>query len=386
MSLFSLVWSNMFRRKVRTFLTLFSILIAFLLFALLRTITIAFDGDIRVEGADRLVVGPKYSMIDLLPVSHMAEMYNVDGVELVVHSTFFGGKYAGLDDFFFKFPVQPKDYFEMYSEYVIDPEQLDAFQRTRTGAVAPRALAEKYGWEIGDNIPIEGDIWLQANGQPWIFEFMGVYDLRNGEETIITDPFMIHYDYFDEAREEENQGIVSTFAVKISDPEDAPSISAEIDALFENSSNPTRTATEAEQGRQMLQQIGNIGLMMTGILSAVFFTILLLTANTMTQAFRERITELAVLKAFGFTDMTVSMLVLAESVTLCVVGGTLGIGLAIVIVAGIGPQIESFLGSFQLPAEAVISGFLVAIALGLVVGLVPAITAKRLQIVDALRK
>ena len=137
MSLFSLVWSNMFRRKVRTFLTLFSILIAFLLFALLRTITIAFDGDVRVEGADRLVVGPKYSMIDLLPVSHMAEIYNIEGVELVVHSTFFGGKYAGLDDFFFKFPVQPKDYFEMYSEYVIDPEQLDMFQRTRTGAVSP---------------------------------------------------------------------------------------------------------------------------------------------------------------------------------------------------------------------------------------------------------
>lgn len=385
MSLFSLVWSNMFRRKVRTFLTLFSIIIAFLLFALLRTITIAFDGDVRVEGADRLVVGPKYSMIDLLPVSHMAEIYNIEGVELVVHSTFFGGKYAGLDDFFFKFPVQPKDYFEMYSEYVIDPEQLDMFQRTRTGAVSPRALAENYGWEIGDNIPIEGDIWLQANGQPWIFELVGVYDLHDGE-TIITDPFMIHYDYFDEAREEDNQGIVSSFAVKISDPENAPTISAEIDALFENSSNPTRTATESEQGRQMLQQIGNIGLMMNGILSAVFFTILLLTANTMTQAFRERVSELAVLKAFGFTDMTVSMLMLAESVTLCVVGGALGIGLATVIVAGIGPLVESFLGTFQLSSEAVISGFIVAIALGLVVGLVPAITAKRLQIVDALRK
>ena len=384
MSLFSLVWSNMFRRKVRTFLTLFSILIAFLLFALLRTITIAFDGDVRVEGADRLVVGPKYSMIDLLPVSHMAEIYNIEGVELVVHSTFFGGKYAGLDDFFFKFPVQPKDYFEMYSEYVIDPEQLDMFQRTRTGAVSPRALAENYGWKIGDNIPIEGDIWLQANGQPWIFELVGVYELNDGETTI-TDPFMIHYDYFDEAREEANQGIVSSFAVKISDPESAPTISAEIDALFENSSNPTRTATESEQGRRMLQQIGNIGLMMNGILSAVFFTILLLTANTMTQAFSERVSELAVLKAFGFTDMTVSMLVLAESVTLCVVGGALGIGLAMVIVAAIGPQLELFIGTFQLSSEAVISGFLVAIALGLVVGLVPAITAKRLQIVDALR-
>ena len=126
-------------------------------------------------------------------------------------------------------------------------------------------MAENYGWKIGDNIPIEGDIWLQENGQPWIFELVGVYDLHEGE-TIITDPFMIHYDYFDEAREEENQGIVSTFTVKISDPESAPTISAAIDALFENSSNPTRTATESEQGRQMLQQIGNIGLMMNGIL------------------------------------------------------------------------------------------------------------------------
>lgn len=385
MSLFSLVWSNLFRRKVRTFLTLFSILIAFLLFTLLRTITGALAGDVSVEGADRLAVSPKYSIIDLLPVSHMAEISRIDGVEAIVHFTFFGGSYAGLSDFFFKAPVQPKEYFDMFTEYEIDPAQLDAFARTRTGTVVPRALAEGYGWEIGDNIPIDGDIWVQNNGQPWIFELVGTYDLKDGDTTL-TDPFMINYDYFDEARIEGAQGLVGGFTVRISNPENAPTISAEIDALFENSSNPTRTATESEQSRQMVAQIGNIGLMMNGILSAVFFTILLLTANTMTQAFRERIPELAVLKTFGFTDTVVSMLVLAESVTLCVVGGALGIGLATLVAGEIRPLIESFISPFQLTAETVISAFLIAIALGLVVGLAPAITAKRLQIVDALRK
>ncbi len=385
MNKLSLVWSNLFRRKVRTFLTLFSVTIAFLLFALLRTVAGAFDGGIDVAGVDRLQVSPKYSIIDLMPVTHMSDILNVEGVESVVHTTWFGGIYQDISNFFPKFPVEPRAYFEMYPEYQIDPAQLDAFEQNRLGAVAPATLAEQYGWRVGDRIPIEGDIWFQGDGNKlWEFELVGTYTTNNEQSPL--DSFLFNYQYFNEARTDQAEGLVGWFVVRVSDPDKAAEISARIDEVFENSLNPTRSATEAEALRQFANQVGDIGLMMNGILSAVFFTILLLTGNTMTQAFRERIPELAVLKTFGFTDATVAMLVLTESILLCVLGGVLGMGLAVLVSSAIAPLVEVMFASFYLEMSTLVSGLATAVLLGLVVGLVPALSAQRLQIVDALRK
>lgn len=392
MSLFSLVMSNLFRHKIRTFLTLFSVLVAFLLFTLLRTITGALEGDISLDGVDRLTVSPKYSIIDSLPVSHSDQIARIEGVSSVIHQSWFGGTYQDVSNFFPKFPVRPREYFEMYSEYAIDPSQLDAFERTRTGAVVPADMAERYDWKIGDKIPIIGDIWTleETPSEPWVFDLVGTYSRADEDATssgsIAGDAFLLNYAYFDEARMEAARGAVGWFTVRISDPDNGAAIAAAIDGVFENSPDPTRSATEAEFARQFAAQIGNIGLMMNGILSAVFFTILLLTANTMTQAFRERVPELAVLKTFGFTDTTVSLLVLAESVLLCVVGGGLGIGLAAMISGSLRPTVETFISPFVLAPETVILGFVISVILGIVVGIVPAVTAKRLQIVDALRE
>lgn len=384
MKVFSLVWSNLFRKKVRTFLTLFSVLVAFLLFTLLRTVAGAFGGDIDIVGVDRLQVSPKYSIIDLMPVTHINEMLALDGVESVVHSTWFGGNYQGISNFFPKFPVQPRAYFEMYPEYEIDPAQLDEFERNRIGAVAPASLAAQYGWSIGDRIPIEGDIWMQDDGSRlWEFELVGTYTTGDDENGFTG--FLINYDYFNEARPDGAEGQVGWFIVRVANPDEAAEVAAQIDELFENSQSPTRSATEEEALRQFANQVGDIGLMMNGILSAVFFTILLLTANTMTQAFRERVPELAVLKTFGFTDMAVAGIVMTESILLCVIGGGLGIGLAVLISGAISPQIAAFAGSFELQYSTVLAGFGIAVLLGFVVGLVPAISARRLQIVDALR-
>jgi putative ABC transport system permease protein len=381
----SLIWSNLFRRKVRTFLTLFSVLIAFLLFALLRTVAGSLEGGVDLAGVDRLTVSPKYSIIDPLPISYMNEISGVEGVSAVTHQTWFGGTYQGLNNFFPKFPVYPRDYFDMYPELIISEEQLDAFERTRTGVVVPAEIAEQFDWQIGDRIPIEGDIWVKDNGDRlWEFELVGTFTTEDAGG--LFSAFLFNYEYFDEARIEETQGMVSWFTVKVDDPDSAPAVASQIDALFENSMDPTRTATEAEFTRNMAQQIGDIGLMMNGILSAVFFTILLLTGNTMTQSFRERIPELAVLKTFGFTDSAVSMLVLAESVLLCGLGGALGIALAMSVGSVIGPQVEAFLGPFQLKTGTIVLGMTIAVLLGVVVGLFPSISAKRLQIVDALRK
>lgn len=387
MSRAGLVWANLFRRKIRTFLTLVSVIVAFLLFALLRTVVSAFEGGVEIAGVDRLNVSPKYSIIDPLPISHMNEILAVEGVESVSHQSWFGGNFQGLNNFFPKFPVTPRLYFAMYDELIIDPAQLEAFERNRIGAVAPVQMAEQFGWKIGDRIPIEGDIYAQANGSRlWEFELVGVYETP--DEAFLSSAFLFNYEYFNEAIAEEAQGTVSWYTVRVENPDEAAEVAARIDAVFENSRNPTRSATEAEFTRQFASQVGDIGLIMNGILSAVFFTILLLTANTMSQAFRERVPELAVLKTFGFTDTAVSALVLLESMLLCLLGGAVGIGLAILMSSWVGPTLEGLLGlgSFQPSLATMASGLAIAALLGLVVGLVPAVSARRLQIVDALRK
>lgn len=384
MSYMSLLWANLFRKRTRTFLTLASVTVAFLLFGLLRTVTDAFAGGVGVAGADRLVVAAKYSVIDMLPVKQKQQILNLDGVEAVSHQTWFGGVYQDPKNFFPKYPVKPTEYFNMYPEFLTEPGVVEKFQNTRQGAMASVGLAEKYSWSVGDMIPIDGDIWSMADGgRSWSFELVGVYTVKEGDP----DPslFFLHYDYFDEAVDEYGKGQVGWWTVRIADTNAAPEIANQIDGLFENSNDPTKTMTEDEYQRQFAKQIGDIGLMMSGILGAVFFTIILLTANTMAQALRERIPELAVLKTLGFSDWTVSGLVLAESVVLCVVGGVVGIGLAWLLEKPLGGPISQFTGVFDVTPQIIVSGIVVAAVLGLVVGGVPALNARRLTIVDALR-
>lgn len=385
MNSIGLVWSNLFRRKTRTVLTLMSVLVAFVLFAFLRSVAVAFSGGgFGAAGIDRLIVSPKYSIIDPLPISHQVQIATVPGVDAVTHADWFGGMYQEPRNFFPKFPVHPEDYFAMHPEFVIAPEELEAFRATRTGAVVSAGLAERFGWSIGDRIPIEGDIYPQRDGSRlWTFDLVGIYRGQPDE----TDPgvFLFQYDYFDEARAH-SEGGVGWFIVRVGDPEQAAEIASRIDATFENSINATRTATEDEARREFAKQMGDIGLMTTGILGAVFFTILLLTANTMAQALRERIPELAVLKTFGFSDGAVASLVLAEAVLLCLAGGALGIGVALATIGWVSAQVEGLIGAIEITWPIVAQGLGLAAGLGVIVGCVPALSARRLTIVDALRE
>ena len=386
MSGMGLMWANLFRRKTRTFLTLFSLLVAFLLFVLLRAVAAPFaGGGVSVDGADRLVVTSKYSIIDLLPLSQLAEIQRVPGVEAVTHQTWFGGNYQDPANFFPKYPVEPRAYFDMYPEFAIDPAQLDAFESTRTGIVVEEGMLARFGWSLGDRIPIEGDIWsLKDGSRLWQFDLVGTYRHRDpGEAAPVS--LLMHYDYFDEARSFE-EGAVGWYTVRVSDPEQAPAISGAIDALFENSPSPTKTSTEAEFARSFAAQIGDIALMATGILSAVFFTILLLTANTMSQSLRERIPELAVLKTVGFSDARTSLLVVGESVLLCVLGALLGVGLGALLLPVASVATQQFMGPVSMSLDILLQSVAFAVALGLVVGALPALTAQRLRIVEALRR
>ncbi|MEJ2088183.1 MAG: ABC transporter permease [Gammaproteobacteria bacterium] len=349
MTYFGLVWANLFRRRTRTVLTLLSLVTAFVLFVLLRAIAGSFDqGGFGMVGIDRLVTGPKYSLTDNLPLSQKQQILGVDGVKAVTQQHWFGGIYQDPKNFFAKFPVVPREYFAIYSEYVIDPEVLEAFASRRTATVVEAGLAETYGWKVGDVIPIQADIW------PKVTDY--------GKDT------------------------VGRWTVLLTDPERAEDVAVTIDKLFENSPNPTLTVTEDEASRQFVSQLGDIGFIVSVIMAAVFFTIMLLTGNTMTQALRERVPELAVLKTLGFTDAKVSVIVLAEAVMLCLVGGALGVLLAFGVVRMVGPLLQGFIGSFDITGQTVLLAVMTAIVLGLVIGGIPAWTARRLAIVDALRE
>jgi len=383
-SYLTLIWAGLFRRRTRTALTFVSVAVAFLLFGLLRSIAAAFSVGVDVAGVDRLVVQPKYSIVDGLPVSHLNLIRAVPGVAMATHYSWFGGFYQDRKNFFPKFPVVPAEWFAVYPELRIDPAQLEAFEQTRTGVVVPQQLADKFGWKIGDKIPIEADIWPKKDGsRMWEFDLVGIYRAPSGGFGL--NAFLMNYDYFDEARQF-NKGEVGSFVVRVTDPSKAPELARSIDAVFENSSNETRTATEAEVARQFANQIGDIGLMMGGILGAVFFTIVLLTGNTMAQAFRERVPELAVLKTLGFSDVAVSLVVLGEAVVLCAVAGAFGLGVSAVLAPGVGRAVKDILPGFVLTWQTLAAGLAIAVLLGVVVGAIPAVTARRLRIVDALRE
>ncbi|MEM7097366.1 MAG: ABC transporter permease [Pseudomonadota bacterium] len=384
MNIVGLMWANLFRKPMRTTLTILSVVIAFLLFGLLQSIGSAFEGGAQVAGVDRLVVAAKYSQIDNLPYAQKQQILSVEGVDGITHTSWFGGNYQDPKNFFAKFPVDPVSYFDIYNELDLQPaDALERFIRERNAAVVDVALAERFGWQVGDVIPIIGTIYSKSDGDRlWEFTLVGTYS-ENGEASNFP-LFLFNYEYFNESTAF-GRDQVGQWTVRIDMPERAGEIAQQIDALFENSTDPTRTASEDEANRQFARQLGDMGFITTMIMSAVFFTIILLTGNTMSQALRERIPELAVLKTLGFTDATVSLLILGEAVMLCLLGGLLGGLLALGLGPIISAMIESFFGSFEVSNQVVLNGLGLSLVVGLLIGMIPALSAQRLAIVDALR-
>ncbi len=378
-----LIFSNLKRKKLRTGLTLLSIMVAFLLFGYLAAIRQAFDAGVEVAGADRLIVRHKVSIIQLLPESYEARIEQVDGVDNAVASTWFGGIYQEPRNFFAQMPIKPEELFDMFPEYVISDEQKEAWLATRTGALVGRGTMERFGWKLGDRIPINATIWRKKDGGiTWEFDIVAVYD--GAEKGTDTSQFFFRYDYFDETRAN-GQGLVGWYTVRVTDPDRAAEVAEAIDAEFANSPQETKTEPEGAFIQGFANQIGNIAFIIVSIMSAVFFTILLVAGNTMAYTVRERTNELAVLKAIGFTDRGVLGLVLGESLALTFVGGVLGLALAMLLVSMGDPTDGSF-PVFYLPASAVVAGFGLIAAMAFVAGILPALQAQRLQIADALRR
>jgi putative ABC transport system permease protein len=380
-----LIWSNLKRKKLRTSLTLLSIVVAFVLFGLLCSIKQALTGGVSIEGASRLVVRHKVSIIQLLPVSYKARMERIPGVASATHQTWFGGVFQQQPKaFFMQSPVVPAEFLQMHPELLLAPEQKEAWLRTRTGAIVGRTTAASFHWKVGDRVPIFTPIWRKMDGgQVWEFDILGIFDGK--EKTDDTMSLFFHYDYFDEARGGA-KGQVGWYTIRVKDPEQATAVAKLVDQEFENSDAETKTEPEGAFVQAWAKQIGDIALITAAILGAVFFTILLVTGNTMSQAVRERTGELGVLKAIGFTNGQVLALVMAESCLLSVGGGLLGLGFASVIIPGVGRALSSMLPMFFFPARDLLLGVGICLLLGLVTGIFPAIGAMRLRVANALRR
>lgn len=381
MKFLPLLWKNLWRKKIRTTFTLLSIFVAFILFGLLMTIRTAFTFGVDIAGLDRLVLIHKVSLIMPLPVSYEARLQATPGVAVVTHNTWFGGVYQDPSNFFAQMAVNPEPFMKIYPEFKIPPDQVKAWLGDRQGAIVGVDLAKRFGWKLGDRVPIQATIWQPKQGQVWDFNIVGLYD---GDAGVDKTQFFFRYDYLDENRRG-GAGLVGWYVVKIADASKSQQMAATFDEMFANSSAETKTTTEKGFVEGFAKQVGDIGAIMIAILVAVLFTILLVAANTMAQSVRERTSEVGVLKTLGFSNGSILAMVLGESIAIAALGGGVGLLVAWLIIRR-GDPTGGMLPVFVLPARDVIIGMALTIALGVVSGLMPALAAMRLKITDALRR
>ncbi len=384
MKFLSLVWSNLKRKKLRTTLTVLSILVAFLLYGFLACIKAAFTSGVSMADADRLVTRHKVSIIQSIPMSYESRILRVPGVTRVAPQSWFGGIYQNdSKNFFATIAVEPLSFLDMYPEFTVPADQKEQWLKVRNGAIVGSDVAKRFNWKIGDTVPLTAPIWGEPKGKTfWEFQIVGIYTSvkKNADLT----SFYFRYDFFDEARER-GKGEIGWFGIRIADKDQAASISKIIDEEFANSAYETKTEPEGAMMAGFAEQLGDIGTIMFAVVSAVFFTILLVAGNTMSQSVRERTEELGVLKAMGFTNGLVLVLVLLESCVIAMLGGLIGLAIAWAIGAG-GSPAPSVLPVFFLPQKDLIIGACMAVVLGIVAGAIPAFQAMRLQIAVALRR
>lgn len=382
MKYFFLLWASLGRKRLRTTLTLISIVVAFLLYGMLQTLTSALTGSPNLAGADRLITMHKVSLIQPLPEAYLNRIRAVAGVKEVSAQDWFGGIYQNDRNQISAMAVDASNFFSMYPEYKLAQERQAAWQADRTGAIVGKVLAERFGWKVGDTIPLRSNIFTKPDGTNiWDMKVSGIYDAANGDNQSL----YFHHVYLDESRAE-GKGTVGYVGVKILDPERAPEVSRAIDALFTNSSAETKTATEKAFIQGFATQMGNIGAIVGAVATAVFFTMLLVTANTMAQSVRERTNELAVMKTLGFSSFNVTALVMGEALLITLLGAAIGLMLAGLVAQALGEAIQQFFPSLGMPGAAFAYGALLAVVLGALAGALPCAQAWQLKIVDALRR
>lgn len=380
-----LVWASLFRRKTRTILTLVSIIAAFLLFGLLDAVRTSFnEAGQSANGAQRLQTGSKLSFIQTLPLSLYAQIQQVPGVKNATYANWFGGAYQDPHNQVFSFAVAP-NYLDLYPEVETSAAERKAFDSTRIGALVGEKLMQRFKWKVGDTIPLQSTIFPDREGSKnWKFQIVGVLRAKDKKTGGFFDQmFLLNWKYFDDTTPY-NRGQVGWYVTRVADVNQADRIAKAIDALSANSDHETRTQTEQAATASWMKQLADIGFIVASIMGAVFFTLLLLAGNTMMQAVRERTSELAVLKTIGFSNGSVLAMVLAESVLLLALGGLIGMGLAVLIVPLVSGASGGMLNLPTVGRDSWLLGLSLMLLFGAMVGALPARSAMRLKIVDAL--
>jgi len=385
MSWLSFTWANLTRRKLRLIFTLLSIILAFLMFGMLDALRTSMQQTVNLTGADRLITLSKVSIIDSFPISHYEKTRATAGVKSVVHLNWFGGVYKDGTMQIPVFPINVEEFFNVYPEVKITPEEFAAWKADRQGIVIGRVLADRYGWKKGDRLPLKSSIFRkQNNSDTWEFNIIGIYTVENSAGWD-NQSAMFHYDYYNESLMF-GKGEIGWMTVKVDDPNQAEVVAKRIDAQFANSSDETKTGTEKAFTKQFMEQMGNIGKILVSVVFAVFFTMLLVTANTMAQSVRERTNEIGVLKTLGFSSGSVLRLVIGEALFLTVLGGLIGFGLAYLGVGALAPTMKQYFPIFEIDISSFVTAIVLMVSLGVITGLWPAVSAMRLKIVDALRR
>jgi putative ABC transport system permease protein len=378
MRYFPLLLANLSRKKIRTLLTIGSFAVALFLFGLLAAVRGAFSQGVEVAGADRLVVINKTSLIQPLPVSYRDRLLRIPGVKDATYASWFGGVYQDERNFFPQFAIDVPTYRKIFPEFVLPDEQWKAFVEDREGAVAGEGIAKKFNWKVGDRIPIRGTIFQGS----WEFNLRGIY--KGSRQADDLTQFWFHGDYLEERRPW-GKGLVGWYTIRVDNPDHAVAIVKAVDSEFANSPYETKTDTEKAFAAGFVKQMGNIQLIIMSVGAVVFFTLLLVTGNTMATSIRERVRELAVFKAVGYSDQFVLWIVFAEGLFIAVVGGGLGLLLAKLMTLA-GDPTNGFLPFFYISPASIGAGLLCTIVIGILSTILPATSAMRLRVVDALRR
>jgi putative ABC transport system permease protein len=376
-----LIFANLFRKKIRLALTLGSFAVALFLFAFLGVVKDAFGRGADVAGADRLVVINRTSIINTIPLSYRDKILRIPGVASITHNNWFGGIYQEEKNFFPQFVIDPENQRQVFPELIVPDDQWATFLKDRQGAIVGQRTADRFHWKIGDRVPIKTTLY---GGGTWEFNIVGIYHGKRpaDDET----QFWFQWDYFEERIPASIKGQVGWYVLRLKSVDDAVPVAKAIDQEFDNSSSETKTQTESAFAANWVKQFGNIKFLILAIGAVVFFTLLLVTGNTMAIAVRERTAELAVLKAIGFSDLAVLFFVLGESMVIALVGGVLGLLLAVLAVPALGRALNGLLPNLILAPSILILGLGTALLVGLVSGLIPGINAMRMRVVNALRR
>ena len=382
MKISRLILANLLRKKARLVLTIGSFAVALFLFALLGVVNDAFSRGADVVSANRLVTINRTSIINTIPLSYRDEILRIPGVTYITHQNWFGGVYQDPKNFFPQFVIDPEYQRQVYPELIVPDDQWNAFLKDRQGTIVGAATMNRFGWKIGDRIPIKTTIYGLAD-KAFEFNIDGVYHGAKPEDD--ETQFWIQWEYFKESVPERIKGQVGWYTVLIANPDDAPRIAKAIDDMYLNSPYETKTETESAFAQGWVKQFGNIKFLITSIGSVVFFTLLLVTGNTMAISVRERTNELGVLKAIGFPDRAILGFILGESMAIAL-AGCVGLLLALFAIPALSRAVAGLLPPLFVTAKTLAYGVIAALLVGFASGILPAYSAMRMRVVTALRR